>query len=114
MVLLDTFRANGQTRAQVEIDGTVYNVAMGESFGPGGRYELRSVSGDCATILFGDESFTLCTTPQNETFAERSSGGPPTGGAVAGHEGGLDGAALASSAAGRRVPVPRMVRMVGC
>src|SRR4029077_849499 len=64
VVLLDTFRANGQTRAQVEIDGTVYNVAMGESFGPGGRYELRSVSGDCATFLFGDESFTLCTTPQ--------------------------------------------------
>ncbi len=64
VVLLDTFTANGQTRAQVEIDGTVYNVSVGESFGPGNRYELRSVSGDCATFLFGDESFTLCTTPQ--------------------------------------------------
>ncbi|HTG47085.1 MAG TPA: hypothetical protein VK646_05480 [Actinomycetota bacterium] len=64
IVLLDTFQANGQTRAQVEIDGTAYNVAVGETFGPGDRYELRSVSGDCATFLFGDESFTLCITPQ--------------------------------------------------
>jgi hypothetical protein len=64
VVLLDTFTVNGQERAQVEIDGTVYNVSIGESFGPGGRFELRSVSGDCATFLFGDESFTLCITPR--------------------------------------------------
>ena len=63
-MLLDTFTVNGQERAQVEIDGTVYNVSIGESFGPGGRFELRSVSGDCATFLFGDESFTLCITPR--------------------------------------------------
>ncbi len=26
----------------------------------GGSFELRSVTGNCATFLFGDEPFTLC------------------------------------------------------
>jgi hypothetical protein len=64
VVLLDTFRVSGTDRAQVEIDGVVYNVAIGERFGPGNRFELRSVSGNCGTFVFGDESFTLCITPQ--------------------------------------------------
>ncbi|MDP9302582.1 MAG: hypothetical protein M3P43_17065 [Actinomycetota bacterium] len=63
VVLLDTFRVSGTDRAQVEIDGVVYNVAVGERFGPGNRFELRSVSGNCGTFVFGDESFTLCITP---------------------------------------------------
>jgi hypothetical protein len=64
VVLLDTFVRNGQEMAQVEINGTVYNVREGQSFGPGGAYELRVVSGNCATFLYGDESFTLCVTPE--------------------------------------------------
>jgi len=64
VVLLDTFRVSGTDRAQVDIDGVVYNVAVGEHFGPGNRFELRSVSGNCGTFVFGDESFTLCITPQ--------------------------------------------------
>ena len=63
VVLLDTFRVSGTDRAQVEIDGVVYNVAVGEQFGPGNRFELRSVSGNCGTFVFGDQSFTLCITP---------------------------------------------------
>jgi len=63
VVLLDTFKVSGTDRAQVEIDGVVYNVAVGERFGPGNRFELRSVSGNCGTFVFGDESFTLCITP---------------------------------------------------
>ena len=63
VVLLDTFRVSGTDRAQVEIDGVVYNVAIGEQFGPGNRFELRSVSGNCGTFVFGDQSFTLCITP---------------------------------------------------
>ena len=62
VVLLDTFTHNGVQMAQVEVDGTVYNVAEGDSFS-GGTFELRDVAGDCATFLFGDESFTLCFTP---------------------------------------------------
>jgi hypothetical protein len=60
VVLLDTFKTqSGQQMAQVEVDGTVYNVGIGETFG-GGTFELRSISGDCATFVFGDEPFTLC------------------------------------------------------
>jgi hypothetical protein len=62
VVLLDTFTHNGVQMAQVEVDGTVYNVAEGDPFS-GGTFELRDVAGDCATFLFGDESFTLCFTP---------------------------------------------------
>ena len=59
VVLLDTFKQGGKQMVQVEVDGTVYNVGIGETFG-GGTFELRSVSGDCATFLYGDEPFTLC------------------------------------------------------
>ena len=60
VVLLSVFSSGGQSMVQVEVDGQVFNnVAIGETF-DNGRYELRSVSGDCATFLFGDESFTLC------------------------------------------------------
>jgi hypothetical protein len=63
VVLLDAFSRNGVGHAQVEIDGVVYTVAVGERFGPGDRFELRSVSGNCGTFVFGDEQFTLCITP---------------------------------------------------
>ena len=59
VVLLDTFMQGGEPMVQVEVDGTVYNVGIGEPFG-GGSFELRSVTGNCATFLFGDEPFTLC------------------------------------------------------
>ncbi len=62
VVLLDTFTHNGVQMAQVEVDGTVYNVAEGDPFA-GGTFELRDVAGNCATFLYGDESFTLCVTP---------------------------------------------------
>jgi hypothetical protein len=60
VVLLSVFTSGGQPMVQVEVDGRVFNnVGIGETF-DNGRYQLRSVSGDCATFLFGDESFTLC------------------------------------------------------
>ncbi len=61
--MLDIFQRDGATHAQVEVDGTVYDVVVGEQFA-GGRFELRSVGGNCATFLFGDEQFTLCINPQ--------------------------------------------------
>ena len=61
VVLLDTFFRNGAHIAQTEVDGTVYNVAVGDTFSPG-HFELRSISGNCATFLNGDESFGLCAT----------------------------------------------------
>jgi hypothetical protein len=63
VVLLDIFQRDGAAHVQVEVDGTVYDVVVGEQFA-GGRFELRSVGGSCATFLFGDESFTLCISAQ--------------------------------------------------
>jgi hypothetical protein len=61
VVLLSVFRVGGEPMVQVEVDGQVFsNIGIGDTF-DGGRYELRSVSGDCATFLFGDESFILCS-----------------------------------------------------
>jgi len=61
VVLLDTFTRNGVLHAQTEVDGTVYDKTVGETFSPG-HFELRSIQGRCATYLNGDESFTLCAT----------------------------------------------------
>jgi hypothetical protein len=58
VVLLDTFARHGVDMAQVEVDANVYTVAEGSPFAQG-QFELRSVSGNFATILFGDESVTL-------------------------------------------------------
>jgi hypothetical protein len=63
VVLLDIFERDGATRVQVEVDGTVYDVGIGEQFA-GGTFELRSVGATCATFLFGDEQFTLCISPK--------------------------------------------------
>ncbi|HSL10163.1 MAG TPA: hypothetical protein VLA82_02465, partial [Actinomycetota bacterium] len=61
IVLLDVFTVNGVQRAQVEVNGQVYDVAVGDTFGPNGRYRLRSIVGNCATFVRGDQAFTLCT-----------------------------------------------------
>lgn len=62
VVLIDTFTQNGVQKATVSVDGTVYHPAEGDTFA-GGNFELRDVAGNCATFLYGDESFTLCFTP---------------------------------------------------
>jgi hypothetical protein len=65
VVLIDVFMRNGQERADIEVNAVVYNnLREGEEFGPGLNYELRSISGNCVVVLFGDESATLCTDPQ--------------------------------------------------
>lgn len=61
VVLLDTFTNGGGEVAQVEVDGKVYSVSEGETFAQG-QFELITISGDCATFLYGDEQFTLCAT----------------------------------------------------
>ncbi len=64
VTLLDT-SSSGVEQVSVEVDSTVYHPSAGESFGPNRQYMLQSVSGTCATFLFGDEAFTLCV-PQNK------------------------------------------------
>ncbi len=56
--LVDVFSQDGSPRAQVSVDGSVYTVAEGETFAE--NFQLTSVSGTCATMLFGDDQFTLC------------------------------------------------------
>lgn len=57
--VIDVFVSDGGSpRAQVQVDGTVYTVDEGERFAD--NFELVSASGGCATMLFGDDEFTLC------------------------------------------------------
>jgi hypothetical protein len=62
VVLVDTFIRHGVEKAQVTVESTTYTVEEGEQFA--GNFEIRSIDGDCATIDYGDESFTLCANPQ--------------------------------------------------
>ena len=56
--LIDTFQRNGEAQARVQVDGTVYTVSEGERFAD--NFELLSISGQCASMLFGDDQFSLC------------------------------------------------------
>lgn len=56
--LVDVFTKNGKQKAQVQVDSTVYTVDEGETFAD--NFKLLSVSGQCASLLFGDDQFTLC------------------------------------------------------
>lgn len=56
--LVDVFTEKGRRRAQVQVDSTVYTVDEGERFAQ--NFKLLSISGECATMLFGDDQFTLC------------------------------------------------------
>lgn len=44
--------------AQIQVDDTIYTVQEGETFAD--NFELLSTSGECATVLFGDDQFTVC------------------------------------------------------
>lgn len=56
--VVDVYQADGREVAQVDVDGTVYKVDVGETFAD--NFELVSASGSCASMLFGDDQFTLC------------------------------------------------------
>jgi hypothetical protein len=58
VVLVDIFTEDGTEKAQVEVDGTVYTVAEGDTFDDG--YRLVSIEGTCAEFTHGGSSFTLC------------------------------------------------------
>jgi hypothetical protein len=57
--VIDVYRAARGPRAQIELDGTVYTVAEGDTFGDG--FRLVSTSGRCATMTTEDgDRFTGC------------------------------------------------------
>ncbi|MDQ3986402.1 MAG: hypothetical protein M3280_07890 [Actinomycetota bacterium] len=43
---------------QIQVDDTVYTVEEGETFAE--NFKLVSISGECATVLFGDDQFSIC------------------------------------------------------
>jgi hypothetical protein len=59
--LMDTFVRNGVDKAHVQVQTSTYSVHEGEVFA--GSFELASITGDCVTIDYGDESFDLCRPP---------------------------------------------------
>jgi hypothetical protein len=61
VVLDDIFTASGQTKVQVEVDGAVYTIQVGDTFAT--SYKLVSVNGSTANFLYGDQPFSL-TQPQ--------------------------------------------------
>jgi hypothetical protein len=63
VVLVDTFTQDGVEMVHVEVDGNAFERAEGETFF-GGTYEVDSITGDCATFLYGEQDFTLCVTTQ--------------------------------------------------
>lgn len=58
--LVDIFSQGGSNKAQVKVGSEVFTVSVGQSFGPSNVYKLLSISGKCATLLHGDDKFTLC------------------------------------------------------
>jgi hypothetical protein len=62
VILLDIFTRDGEQKAQISVDGDVSVVSEGERFH--GNFELVSIAADCARMLYGDQSFILCTNPQ--------------------------------------------------
>jgi hypothetical protein len=50
--------ASGPGRAEVEVNDTIHPVTEGEVFAE--NFKLLFVSGDCASMLFGDDQFTMC------------------------------------------------------
>ena len=56
--LIDVFRDGGKDKAKVQVDSTGYTVGEGDVFAE--NFQLVSASEECATLLYGDDQFTLC------------------------------------------------------
>lgn len=56
--LVDVFTEGERQRARVQVDGTVYTVSEGDRFAD--NFELLGIEGQCASLLHGDDQFTLC------------------------------------------------------
>jgi hypothetical protein len=57
VALQKVFKQNGKTYAQLTINGAVYAPAVGQTFAQ--TFQLLSVSGHTATLVQGDEQFSL-------------------------------------------------------
>ncbi|MEX0756184.1 MAG: hypothetical protein WEA54_02625 [Actinomycetota bacterium] len=61
VTLTTVYTRGGTPRVTVEVEGKVYDEAVGGTFDQ--NYEVRSIdtTSSCATFVYGDESFRLCS-----------------------------------------------------
>jgi hypothetical protein len=61
VTLIDIFEKNGNKRAHVDVDGTVYAAGAGDNFV--GDYVLVAFDDPCVQFAWRDQSFRLCVQP---------------------------------------------------
>lgn len=64
VTLLDVSRRRGEDVAQIEVDGRTFTVSEGERFAQ--NFRMVAIEGECATLLFGDETFRVCVPRQGK------------------------------------------------
>jgi hypothetical protein len=58
VVTLIGIRDDGEPRAAIQVDTTVYDVGVGDRFAE--YFQVRSIEGGCANLLYGDDGFRVC------------------------------------------------------
>lgn len=58
VTLIDVYTSDGEAVAVVQVDSTLYEVRRGDDFA--GNFRVVSIDPPCATLLYGDDAFTLC------------------------------------------------------
>lgn len=58
VAVVDVFDQGGTPTAAIRVGSTVYTVAAGQTFAT--SYQVVSISGTCAQLLYGDSPFQLC------------------------------------------------------
>ena len=56
--LVDVYTKSGAPWASVRVDSTIYDVTKGDVFAS--NFQMLSVDTPCATMQYGDDTFTLC------------------------------------------------------
>ena len=74
VVLLDVFQRDGATHVQVEVDGTVYDVVVGEQFASGQVRAPLGREGTAPRSSSATSQFTLCINAQKSAPATRPRG----------------------------------------
>ena len=64
VTLLDVFDRRGEQVGQVEVDGRTFVAAEGDRFAQ--NFRVVAIDGECATLLFGDETFRVCVPRQGK------------------------------------------------
>jgi hypothetical protein len=58
LTLVDVATKDGQPVAIIKVDTSIYEVPEGGVFAT--FYQVRAIDGSCASVLYGDDGFTLC------------------------------------------------------